>query len=67
MEVYYSDTCPKCGKKNFTAYGDPSDLTVPDIEGLRCWNCKHEWIFFDIEQLLDPKRPYYVNGLKELK
>ena len=43
METWYTDYCPKCGRKNFICNGDESDLTRPDIDGVRCWKCNNIW------------------------
>jgi hypothetical protein len=32
--------CQHCGQLNFVEMGDLDDLTVPDVEGYKCWNCK---------------------------
>jgi|TARA_Y100000310_G_scaffold277483_1_gene295254 hypothetical protein len=37
------DECPKCGKINWVNNGDTSDLTVSDVEAIRCWSCRNEW------------------------
>jgi len=39
--------CPKCNQKNWVNTGDPSDVTAPDVEAVRCWSCLHE--FFTLE------------------
>ena len=39
IDVAYCN-CPKCGKRNYVYLGDMSDITAPDREAVRCWNCK---------------------------
>lgn len=35
--------CPSCGVKCWFNNGDIEDLTVPDVEAVRCWKCSHEF------------------------
>lgn len=51
IEQWLSDNCPKCGEKNFVNNGDPDDMTICDIDGIKCWNCRHEWL---MEPIIDP-------------
>ena len=44
MTQWYEDYCPKCQKSNWIDNGDPQDMTVEDVEGIRCWNCGHCWL-----------------------
>jgi len=37
----YSFGCPKCEKEVWVNDGDPSDMTRPDIEALKCCHCGH--------------------------
>ena len=46
MHLYDID-CPKCGIKCWVNDGDVSDLTMPDVEALRCWHCHHEFLIDD--------------------
>ena len=44
--TWYELGCPQCNSINFVNDGDTQDLTLPDIEGCKCWNCSH---CFDFE------------------
>lgn len=44
METWYRDNCPKCKSPNWVDDGDTNDQTVPDIDGIECWNCDFVWI-----------------------
>jgi len=37
--------CPKCQKINEVDFGNPEDLTQPDVEGYICWNCGNYFLF----------------------
>lgn len=39
MEVWIKFTC-SCGAVNWCSNGDPSDQTVSDVGGIRCWKCR---------------------------
>lgn len=32
--------CGHCGTKQSVYTGDPEDLTIPDVEAVRCYQCK---------------------------
>lgn len=40
MNQYLSFDCPNCQKYCIYSNGDISDLTVGDVETVKCWNCK---------------------------
>ncbi len=42
IETWHKFRCPKCKAANWTAE-DNDDMTRPDIEGIKCYKCKHEW------------------------
>ena len=42
--------CPKCNEYNWVNNGDIDDLTVSDIEAVKCWSCKHKF-FLDEENI----------------
>lgn len=39
MNVWFEIECPACGKVNWINNGDPSDLSRPDVEACKCWEC----------------------------
>jgi hypothetical protein len=36
---YYDFKCPKCQKTVVYCNGDESDITAPDTDRVKCWNC----------------------------
>lgn len=46
MAIHHID-CPNCRNVNWFNNGDESDLTVPDVEAIRCWSCRHEFFTED--------------------
>ena len=32
--------CRSCGMLNLVPLGDMQDVTRPDVDGFKCWNCK---------------------------
>lgn len=45
IETWYKIWCPRCEIPNWICNGDTSDMTVPDIEAIECFNCgKKFWI-----------------------
>ena len=38
------EQCPACGKTCWANNGDIDDLTGRDIDGIKCWNCGHQWL-----------------------
>ena len=67
MEMYYSDYCPKCNKKNFFCVGDVFDTTGRDIDGGKCYQCGHEWLFDENGESTDIENANIEEGQKELK
>ena len=72
MTQWHEDYCPKCAKSNWIDNGNPQDMTVGDIEGIRCWNCGHCWLLgeeFEYEQEEEDDNHYYEDGrdFKEVK
>ena len=73
LEQWFSDHCAKCKSRNFINNGDPSDQTVMDVEGIRCWNCGHCWKLgpdddfglqlSDTEPDEEADDPYYEDGV----
>lgn len=41
--TWYEMHCPKCRANNWFNNGDTSDLTVGDINAVKCWSCGHLW------------------------
>jgi len=40
MDTITRIRCCRCSKMNLVELGDTEDLTIPDVEAFRCWNCK---------------------------
>lgn len=38
-EHWIKSRCPKCNATNWICDGDSADLTVPDVEAVKCWEC----------------------------
>jgi hypothetical protein len=39
VETWFGSTCPNCKKYILFCVGDVFDLTSPDVEYIKCWNC----------------------------
>jgi hypothetical protein len=65
IEQWFRCRCPKCENLNWINNGDPADMTIPDVEGINCWNCQHSWKIseFEEEEDEDEEDVYYVDGL----
>jgi hypothetical protein len=66
LEQWFSDYCAKCKSRNFINNGDPSDQTVMDVEGIRCWNCGHCWRLEEVDEIDQDNindDPYYEDGV----
>jgi len=65
-EQWWCSSCPKCKEKNWINNGDPSDLTVMDVEGIRCWSCQHCWRLSEeldyADEMEDNDDPYFEDG-----
>ena len=59
MESWYTDNCPKCGSVNWVCNGDESDMTRPDIDGVKCWNCKTVWLLED-QRIVSEDDNYFI-------
>ena len=51
-EQWAKEYCPHCQAANWLCLGDPSDMTIPDIEVCRCWSCEKRF-FLDEEGVKD--------------
>lgn len=49
--------CPTCKSICWVNNGDIEDLTVPDVEAGKCWNCKSNFLInsYDIEDDIEDK------------
>jgi hypothetical protein len=60
--------CPKCETCNWVNQGDASDMTAPDIEAVRCWQCGQSWWvddeYRDTHNEGDDPADYADDGLK---
>ena len=65
-EQWWRSHCQKCKQANWINNGDPSDQTVADVEGIRCWNCGHCWRLADeldyADEIDEENDPYYEDG-----
>jgi len=51
LDIWFTIRCPKCKTKNWVFAGDPDDLTKPDPESMKCFNCKTvSWIAQSIKE-----------------
>lgn len=48
FETWLKVNCPKCNENNWICNGDVSDITIPDIEAVSCWNCKKKFWLDDL-------------------
>lgn len=46
------EECPQCGEMNWVYNGDTADLTGVDVEAIRCWACRHEFLIDDSDPIL---------------
>lgn len=44
IEQWFHGWCPTCKTENWICNGDPNDVTVSDIDGIKCWNCAREFL-----------------------
>lgn len=52
--IWYCEQCEKCGKRNYIYNGDPEDITVPDVQGYRCWYCDSvNWFDYEDDAFVD--------------
>lgn len=65
-EMFASDDCPECTARNYFCCGDPSDVSGIDVEALRCWNCKHEWLMEYWDEATTLKLAYTEDGMKSI-
>jgi len=42
-ETWIKAYCPECKTQNWICEGDMQDMTTPDTEAIKCWNCGHSW------------------------
>ena len=65
FETWYCMDCPRCGVKNWVNNGNTEDLTVPDVEGIRCHSCHHEWLLGeDFAGLTTLENAYIEDGIE---
>jgi hypothetical protein len=49
VDTWYSAWCPYCKSQNWANNGDETDLTGWDVDALRCWSCKKEFVLHDLD------------------
>lgn len=49
MNQWLEMNCPRCRVNNWIDNGDPTDLTVNDVEGFQCWHCGANFVLCDDE------------------
>lgn len=47
---YLIELCPHCDEVNYVNNGNVEDLTVSDVEAIKCWKCKHTWLLDGAEE-----------------
>jgi len=65
MESWYRNFCPFCNAVNWYCNGDESDLTVLDVEAVKCWSCKKTWSTENENEIIenDDTYVYVVDGV----
>jgi hypothetical protein len=51
--------CPECSINNWVCHGNLEDVTQPDRDGCKCWNCGAKWLFWPEEIVGEP---HYIDG-----
>lgn len=41
--AYLNAVCPYCSKENNVYLGNLDDITAPDVEAIKCWNCSKKF------------------------
>lgn len=59
--TWYSIYCPNCDKIVWYNNGDENDLTMPDIEIVRCWHCR-EYMDIDGDKVKGHAGKIYEEG-----
>jgi transposase-like protein len=49
IETWYKVTCPSCEETNWVCDGDTTNFTDVDVEGMKCWSCKKEFVFEGVD------------------
>ena len=62
--TYIDETCRYCGKENLICLGRMDDMTAPDVEGFKCWNCGSVRVFDDIDTR--PEDAHVADGQKSI-
>lgn len=44
MKNYIVELCPHCNEISYVNNGNIEDLTISDIEAIKCWKCKRTWL-----------------------
>lgn len=57
--------CPQCRTRNLVSSGDLYDITLPDVESVKCWSCGYVFSVFDEEYECRNKEDF-VNGAKQI-
>lgn len=69
MSEFVRSQCEHCKQWNYVYVGDPYDVTRPDVDQFRCWNCeKLTWTTEDpiIKQMAKENGPFIAQGRKIL-
>lgn len=51
MEQILKEHCPRCQAVNYVSNGDTSDLTVPDVDAVRCHACGEVFLLEGWEEI----------------
>jgi len=66
ITTWWKVSCLTCDTANWLNQGDVTDMTVPDVEGFRCWSCEAlNNILEDRVDEVESDDVYYVDGLPE--
>lgn len=62
MNNYLIELCPYCGAINYINNGNTEDLTVSDVEAIKCWKCKHAWLLEGVGEWTTLNDAHTVEG-----
>jgi hypothetical protein len=49
-DMWTKECCPQCKASNWLNHGDTSDITKPDIDACKCWQCERRF-FLDADEV----------------
>lgn len=63
INTWFQSRCPNCHVANFVDNGDTQDLSVEDVSGVICWNCKAKYLLDPEFDDYDPNHIIYSRGV----